>query len=200
MQGGAWMKKEKLRKQVLHLVCTRATQNGSFSTLLPPTPRAYVPREKILAKNCFIGFLDQLVSLFSSLYTAAPLPNSTDYNYFRDERRLELDWGAQSVMERDEVKIAFIFFPKSLCDLLQNSNKCRTSLLLKLMLLATSYLVQSFFVNLYNIFYNLSFLQTKFVVSFWFIRCMHKAMLVSSPPRRHLQSHIVPCKSPSNAE
>lgn len=95
MQGGAWMKKEKLRKQVLHLVCTRATQNGSFSTLLPPTPRAYVPREKILAKNCFIGFLDQLVSLFSSLYTAAPLPNSTDYNYFRNERRPELDWGAQ---------------------------------------------------------------------------------------------------------
>ena len=112
MQGGAWMKKEKLRKEVLHLVCTRATQNGSFSTLLPPTPRAYVPREKILAKNCFIGFLDQLVSLFSSLYTAAPLPNSTDYNYFRKERRSELDWGAQGVMERDEVKIAFIFFPK----------------------------------------------------------------------------------------
>ena len=68
------MKKEKLRKEVLHLVCTRATQNGSFSKLLPPTPRAYVPREKILAKNCFIGFLDQLVSLFSSLYTAAPSP------------------------------------------------------------------------------------------------------------------------------
>ena len=112
MQGGAWMKKEKLRKEVLHLVCTRATQNGSFSTLPPPTPRAYVPREKILAKNCFIGFLDQLVSLFSSLYTAAPLLNSTDYNYFRNERRSELDWGAQGVMERDEVKIAFIFFPK----------------------------------------------------------------------------------------
>lgn len=106
------MKKENLRKQVFHLVCTQATQNGSFSTLLPPTPRANVPHEKILAKHSFTGFLDQLVSLFSSLYTAAPLLNSTDYNYFRNERRLELDWGTQGVMERDEVKIAFIFFPK----------------------------------------------------------------------------------------
>ena len=68
------MKKEKLRKQVFHLVCTEAAQNGSLSTLLPPTPRAYVPHEKILAKNSFTGFLDQLVSLFSSLCTATPSP------------------------------------------------------------------------------------------------------------------------------
>ena len=88
-----------------------------------PQPQAHTYHaRRSWQKKYFTGFLDQLVSLFSSLCAATPLPYSTDENYFRNERKSELDWGAQGVMEvneereRDEVKIAFIFFPKSMCD------------------------------------------------------------------------------------
>ena len=91
--NAGWGLNEKGKPQETGIASTMYLGNTKWFFLdsTAPNPTRKRTTREDLGKKSSTGFLDQLVSLFSSLCTAAPLPNSTDYNYFRNERRSELD-------------------------------------------------------------------------------------------------------------